>query len=100
MYKLIALFRTPPDPAAFDRHYREVHAPLARLIPGLVRLVVNRPVPAPWGGEPPYYQISELHFEDRDAFEAALASPENRAAARDLREFARDLATFATVSDS
>jgi uncharacterized protein (TIGR02118 family) len=30
MYKLIAFYRTPPDPAAFDKHYKEVHLPLNR----------------------------------------------------------------------
>jgi uncharacterized protein (TIGR02118 family) len=28
--RFIALYETPADPAAFDRHYRDVHIPLAR----------------------------------------------------------------------
>jgi uncharacterized protein (TIGR02118 family) len=100
MYKLIVLYATPPDPAAFDRHYAEVHAPLARRIPGLSKLVVNRGVAPPWGGESPYYLIAELHFPDRATFDAAMASPENRATGKDLRQFAAGLATLVVVEEA
>ena len=42
MYKLIALYKKPADPAAFEKHYAEVHRPLVEKVPGLARLVVNR----------------------------------------------------------
>jgi len=99
MYKLIALYQTPPDPAAFDRHYDEVHAPLARKIPGLTRLVINRPITPPWGGPSPYYLIAELHFPDEAAFNAGMASPENRATGKDLRQFAANIVTLVTVRE-
>src|SRR3954469_25838807 len=99
MYKLIALYKTPPDTAVLDRHYAEVHAPLARKIPGLSRLVVNRAIPPPWGGPSPYYLIAELHFPDESTFNAAMASPENRATGKDLRQFAGDLVTLVTVRE-
>lgn len=98
-HKLIAMYRTPADPAAFDRHYAEVHAPLARKIPGLSKLVVNRGVVPPWGGEPAYYLIAELHFPDEATFAAAMASPENRATGKDLRGFAGDIVTLAVVRE-
>jgi uncharacterized protein (TIGR02118 family) len=94
MYKLIALYRQPSDPAAFDKHYAEVHRPLVEKIPGLVKLVLNRGVDAPWGGAPPYYQIAEMHFADEAAFKQAMASPENAAAGKDVRKFAGDLVTL------
>ena len=100
VYKLIALYKRPADPAAFERHYADVHLPLARKVPGLERLVLNRPVPAPWGGDVPYHLIAELHFPDQETFEAAMRSPENRAAGRDLRQFAGDTVTLVTVSDA
>jgi len=100
MYKLIALYREPPDPAAFDRHYDEIHAPLARQIPGLSRLIVHRAVTPPWGGPSPYYLVAELQFPDEATFHAAMASPENRATAKDLRQFAGDLVTLVTVRET
>ena len=99
MHKLIALYKQPADPEAFERHYADVHLPLAHIIPGLERLVLNRPVPAPWGGAAPYYLMAELHFPDQATFNVAMGSPENRAAGRDLRQFAGDIVTLLTVSD-
>ncbi len=34
MVKLTVLYGHPTDPAAFDRHYQEVHIPLARTMQG------------------------------------------------------------------
>lgn len=93
MYKLIALYRQPEDPAAFDKHYQEVHRPLVERVPGLQRIVVNRGVAAPWG-TPAYYQIVEMHFADEAAFKTAMASPENAAAGNDVRKFAGTIVTL------
>lgn len=100
MYKLIALYRTPSEPATFDRHYAEVHTPLVRSIPGLVALIVNRGIAPPWGGETPYYLVTEMHFPDAATFTVAMASPENRAAGKDLRQFAADLVTLVAVREA
>jgi len=32
--RFLALYETPADPETFDRHYREVHIPLIRHLPG------------------------------------------------------------------
>ncbi|RPH35831.1 MAG: EthD family reductase, partial [Chloroflexi bacterium] len=40
--RLIALYATPEDPAAFDAHYHEVHAPIVRQYPGLIDLRLTR----------------------------------------------------------
>lgn len=98
-FKLIALYRTPSNPTAFDRHYMDVHAPLARKIPGLSRLVVNRGITPPWGGQSPYYLVAEMQFPDEATFTAAMASPENRATGKDLRQFAGDLVTLVVVRE-
>lgn len=49
--KLIALYSRPEDETAFLDHYRQVHTPLVRKVPGLQRLVVNR-VEAPRWAKP------------------------------------------------
>lgn len=94
MYKLIALYTRPEDPAAFDAHYAQVHRPLVERIPGLARIVVNRGIDAPWGAAPPYYQVVEMHFPDEATFKAAMASPENAAAGKDIRKFAAGIVTL------
>ena len=48
--KLVVLYTTPADPAAFDEHYLSVHAPLARAMPGLQHFESGRFVAAADGG--------------------------------------------------
>ena len=100
MYKLIAMYRKPADTAAFDKHYAEVHTPIVKSIPGLAGLVLNRCTPPPWGGDSPLYLIAEMHFADEATFKAAMASTENRAAGKDLRQFAGDIVTLVTTKDA
>ena len=99
MVKLIALYTRPADVEAFEQHYNEVHAPLIRQVPGLRKLVVNTVWGAP-RGEPAYYKIAEMWFDDRAAFDTAMASPENRAAGKDLMSFARDYVTMLFVDST
>ncbi|HEX9138965.1 MAG TPA: EthD family reductase [Steroidobacteraceae bacterium] len=99
MFKLLALYRQPADPEAFERHYTTVHRPIVQSIPGLAKLVMNRCTSPPWGGESPYYLIAEMHFPDEQTFAAAMASPQNRAAGKDLRQFAGNIATLVTVRE-
>lgn len=90
MVKLIAIYSKPEDLAAFDRHYREVHTPLARKMPGLQKLEVSAIRASPMG-EPRYHLMAEMYFADRAALDAAMASPEGRAAGKDLMGFAGKL---------
>ena len=93
MIKLVALFKRPEDVEAFDRHYNDVHAPLMRAVPGLERMEVIRDLKA-FRGEPEYYLIAEMYFRDKESFDAAMASDENRAAGKDLMSFAREVVTM------
>ena len=90
MAKLIVFYRTPRDPAEFDRYYAQVHIPLAKKNPGLRRLEVTRLTGAPSGASD-LYQIAELYFDNAAAREAALASNEGKAAEADLPKFAEGI---------
>jgi len=35
MARVLVLYATPPNPAAFDQHYADIHIPLAKKLPGL-----------------------------------------------------------------
>jgi len=93
MYKLIAFFTKPENVEEFDKHYDEVHAPLMRKVPGLERMLVSRNLRA-FTGEAPHYLIAEMHFADKDAFKAAMASEENKAAGKDVMGFAGKLVSM------
>jgi len=92
MIKLVALFKKPPDPEVFDQHFQNVHLPLVRNVPGLRKLEILRVKGAPIG-ESPYHVMAELTFDSRDAMDAAFATPEGRAVARDLVGFAAKVVT-------
>jgi uncharacterized protein (TIGR02118 family) len=83
MTRLLVLYSRPDDTEAFDRHYQEVHVPLAKKMPGLLRYTVSRGVTVAFG-EDPVYLLAELDFADHAALDAALASPEGREAGRDM----------------
>ena len=94
MKKMLALYRTPADVEDFMAHYQAVHAPLARKIPGLVRLEVTR-LTRTLIGDDGNFLLAELYFED-DAFREAMRSPENAALGQDLPNFAEGLVTVMT----
>lgn len=88
MAKVFALYRTPADPAAFDRYYRDVHVPIAKKVPGLRRYEVSRGGIGMLGGRSPYHLIAVLTFDSAAAVQAALTSPEGQATAADIGNFA------------
>ncbi|MEK6799564.1 MAG: EthD family reductase [Planctomycetota bacterium] len=90
MVKLVALYKKPVDVAAFEKHYTEIHTPLARKMPGLRRLEVCRFTGSP-AGEAKYYLMAEMYFDSKEAMIAALSSPEGKAAGKDVMGFASDV---------
>jgi uncharacterized protein (TIGR02118 family) len=98
--RFLALYETPPDHEAFDRHYHEIHIPLLRQLPGLRRYSVGRDLTSLHGA--PYYLVAELEWDTMDELRAAFASPEGQATAADaarLQELAAVRRMIFTVDD-
>jgi uncharacterized protein (TIGR02118 family) len=91
-HRLLVQYGQPTDPAAFDRHYREVHVPLANKIPGVQRYTIAHPVAV--GDGPAPYLVAELDFASEEAFGAGMSSPDGQAAAGDVPNFATGGATM------
>ena len=89
MQKVLVTYTRPDDVEAFDKYFREVHAPMVRKIPGLKKLVVNRITGNAFGGEPSLYLLVGLQFGPKEDFDAAMGSEENAAAGKDAVEFCR-----------
>ena len=87
MVKLVAIYAPPDDMETFENHYREVHTPLVRKMPGLKKVEVSRFFGSP-GGKPRYHMMAEMYFEDKDALFASVNSPDGKAAGKDLMGFA------------
>lgn len=86
--KLIALYKQPADPQAFDNAYFNTHVPLIKKVPGLQTIEVTR-VTRTLAGDG-LYLLAEMTFADNDALKAALKSPEMAEAGKNLNSFAAD----------
>jgi uncharacterized protein (TIGR02118 family) len=88
MVRFIVLWRnTPTDIEAFERHYREVHIPLAKKMVGLRRYTLSRNASPVRGGEP-HYRIAELDWDDLASLRRAFESPEGQAVSEDVAKLA------------
>jgi len=88
MAKLVVLYKTPKDAAAFDRYYSFTHIPLAKKIPGLRSYDISDGAVASPAGPSGVHLVATLTFASMADLQKALASPEGQAAAGDLANFA------------
>jgi uncharacterized protein (TIGR02118 family) len=90
--KLVAFYKEPPDPAAFEEAYFNTHLPLIKQVPGLQRTVVSRFTRTIMGDG--FYMMAEMTFADEESLKAAMKSPEMAAAGENLNSFAAGLVTL------
>src|SRR5687768_4387122 len=90
--KLVALYKQPENPEAFDDAYFNTHVPLIQKVPGLQKTVITRFVRSVMGED--LYMMAEMYFEDLDALKAGMKSPEMAAAGDNLNSFASGLVTL------
>ena len=88
--RFVVMYDTPSDIDAFERHYRDVHIPLAKRYPGLRRFTRSHDPAAVIGD--PCYMVVMLDWDDMAALEAALGSEIGRRTAEDA---ATNLAPYA-----
>jgi uncharacterized protein (TIGR02118 family) len=63
MGKMLVIYEKPADPAAFGKHYFNVHVPLAKRLPGLRRYEVSKgPIMLLSPGDTPYL-VATLYFD-------------------------------------
>lgn len=80
--KMIIMYEKPKDQEKFDQHYFDVHVPLGRKIPNLIKDSVNRVVDVRFSNLN-LYLITILEFENMEKLQEAFASPEARMAEED-----------------
>jgi uncharacterized protein (TIGR02118 family) len=88
MARLMVLYRTPKDAAAFDKYYFETHVPIAQKLPGLKKYEVSQGAVGSPAGDSGVHRVAILHFEDMAAIQAAFASPQGQATVADVGVFA------------
>ena len=89
MIKVLALLRRRPDMTREEchRYWREVHAGIARQMPGVRGYVLNLASSGPGGDEPPFDGVAELWFDDFAAYQAAFAAEAGRQTMQDVPNF-------------
>jgi uncharacterized protein (TIGR02118 family) len=88
MARVVVMYKTPQDPAAFDKHYYEKHVPIAKKVPGLQKLEVSQGAVSTLIGGTNYHLVAILEFDNTAAIQDALASAEGQAAVADVQTFA------------
>jgi len=78
---------TSADPNRFLHHYETVHVPLLMTLPGVK--AVSTHAPMGWSDigkvtKGAFELIAQIEFEDQDALNAALTSPQRAAAREDM----------------
>jgi uncharacterized protein (TIGR02118 family) len=77
-FKAISCWSFPRsgEEEAFERHYWDVHVPLAAAIPGTVSLTLTRTDEGLEGAPPSYYRVAETVFESKEDLEEAMRTPQ------------------------
>ena len=100
MATLLVLYKTPKDPAAFDRYYAEKHIGLAKKIPGLKSYRISRGSVGTPAGPSGIHLVATLTFDSMAALQAGLGSPEGAAAGGDVANFATGGADLLMFEDA
>ncbi|WP_248928899.1 EthD family reductase [Paenibacillus hamazuiensis] len=88
MVRFLVLYTEPNDIEAFENHYREVHIPLAKKLPGLRHYSLSHNTVPIRGGDP-YYLVAELDWDSMEEINNAFRSPEERATGEDAGNLER-----------
>jgi uncharacterized protein (TIGR02118 family) len=94
MHKLLVLYGHPKDETHFRDYYVNTHMPLASKMPGIKNPRYSFDVVAVGADKAPYFCIFEAEFDSAAAMGAAFASPEGKATAADVPNYASGGATL------
>ena len=89
---LIALYKQPPDPEAFEAAYFKTHLPLLNQVPGLTETRIIRLTRTLMGEG--FAMMAIMEFSSESAMKNAMRSPEMAAAGENLNTFAEGLVTL------
>lgn len=89
MYKMIAIYKTPADTAAFEQWYKN-HIEIARKVPLVKEFRISKITGTPRGASD-LHLVTELVFASKEDFKTAMSSPENMAAGKDAFSNYKDI---------
>ncbi len=74
MAKMTVIYKTPKDKEFFERHYFDIHVPLAKQLPGLINYEINDGQINSTTNHSETYRIANLYFESMEAMMKAFQS--------------------------
>ena len=84
MAKMTAIYKIPKDVEWFDKHYFEIHIPLAKKLPGLLKYEISDgAIMSTTGHES--YRIAHLYFDSLDTIKSAFGSEIGKQCAADRK---------------
>ena len=98
MTKLVVLYKTPKDPAHFEKHYRETHMPLASKLPG-IKAPFCGPATGPDGGAGTYHWMFEGTFDSAKAIAESLGSDHGQKTVADIPNYYHEAPVILIVED-
>ena len=85
MAKMTVIYKMPTDKEFFEKHYFEVHVPLAKQLPDLIKYEINDGPIATTTGHSETYRIANLYFTSLEAMMNAFRSEIGQKCAADRR---------------
>lgn len=71
---MTVIYKTPKDFDFFEKHYFNVHLPLAKQLPGLLKYEINESSITSTTGHSDIYRIANLYFETMETMMSAFQS--------------------------
>ena len=93
MHKLMILFRRSADSVDMETRWSNEFVKQAEAMPGLRRVSMSRVVGG-LSGDVDLHMVHEFYFDDLQALQQALASPEGQIAGKALMSFAEKHVTL------
>lgn len=87
---MTVIYKTPADVAFFEKHYFEIHVPLAKQLPGLLHYEINDGPIISTTGHSDTYRIANLYFESVEAMMSAFQSDIGKKCAEDRKILANN----------
>lgn len=100
MAKMTVIYTTPKDKEFFEKHYFEVHVPLAKQLPGLQKYEINEGPVVSLTGHKDVYRVANLYFDSLEVMMESFKSDIGQQCAVDRRIFADDNEVQIYIYDS
>ncbi len=90
MAKMTVIYKTPKDIASFEKHYFEVHIPLAKKLPGLIKYEISNGSVISLTGHSDVFLVANLYFESLQVMMESFKTEIGQQCAADRRILASD----------